>query len=243
MMTDATQFSLVATLRPDEVEGMGCEILPPRRPEEGRPPLLVLLHGVGSNEHDLLGLAPYVDPRFMIASVRAPFPSGSGGFAWFRVTFTAGGPMIDEEQEAKSRELLPRFIDSLVLDHGADPHRVFLLGFSQGAIMALSLALAQPRRYAGAAAFSGRILPQVGSAIPDPAALAGTPIFLAHGVLDDVIPVTRARSARAFLSGLPVRLDYREYSTGHEIGGPALRDAAVWLTARLDETTAVATQA
>ncbi len=238
-MNDNTNFSLLASLRPDEVEGMTYELLPPREPAPGRPPLLVLLHGVGSNEHDLLGLAPYVDPRFMIASVRAPFASGSGGFAWFRVTFTAGGPMIDEEQEAKSRELLPHFIESLVRDHGADPDRVFLLGFSQGAIMGLSLALTQPKRYAGVAAFSGRILPQVGSAIADPQALDGTPIFLAHGCLDDVIPVTRARSARSFLSGLPVQLDYREYSMGHEINGPALRDAAGWLTAHLDEPAAI----
>ena len=240
-MPEEPNFSLLASLRPDEIEGMSCEVLAPRAPVTDAPPLLVLLHGLGSNEHDLLGLAPYLDPRFMIASVRAPFASGPGGFAWFRVTFTAGGPMIDEQQEAQSRDLLPQFIENLVRGQEADPARVYLLGFSQGATMAFSLALSHPSRYAGVVSFSGRILPQVGSAIPDANALDGMPVFLAHGTLDDVIPVTRARSARSFLSGLPVRLAYHEYAMGHEISGPALREAAQWLTARLDEPIAAAT--
>ncbi len=242
-MTDETSFSLLASLRPDEIEGMSCEVLPPRSPTADAPPLLVLMHGVGSNENDLLGLVPYLDPRFMIASVRAPFASGAGGFAWFRVTYTAGGPMIDEHQEAQSRALLPQFIERLVPEQGADPTRVYLLGFSQGATMALTLALSHPLRYAGVVAFGGRILPHVGSAIPDANALDGARMFLGHGTLDDVVPVTRARSARSFLSGLPVGLDYHEYAMGHEISGPALRDAAHWLTARLDEPAATAAPA
>lgn len=234
-MEAPASISLIATLRPDsEVAGLTYEVVAPRSPSYRRPPLLVMLHGDGSNEHDLLGLAPYLDARLLIASARAPFGAGPGGYTWFRTTLTAGGPQIDETQAATSRELLPRFIDGVVAAHDADPRQVYVLGFSQGAGLALALGLTQPQRYAGILAFGARLLPQVSGGVVAPEPLHGTPIFLAHGVLDDVVPIARARGTRSFLANLPVALTYREYSCGHEIPGTALRDAMAWLTQQLD---------
>jgi phospholipase/carboxylesterase len=231
---DPAGLSLLATLGPDEVAGLAYEWLPASEPIHGPSPLLLLLHGSGSNEHDLLGLAPYLDGRCMMASVRAPFPGGAGAYAWYRTSHTAAGPMIDEEQEAASRRNLAAFADHLAHSRGALASGIFLLGFSQGATMALSLLLDDPQRYAGALVFGARLLPGASSAARDHVALGGKPVFAAHGLLDDVVPVARARAMRSRLLDAGLDLDYREYASGHDIPGAALRDAAAWLGDRLE---------
>jgi len=237
---DPAGLSLIATLGPDEVAGLAYEWLPPSEPIHGPAPLLLLLHGSGSNEHDLLGLAPYLDGRCMMASVRAPFPSGAGAYSWFRTSHTAAGPMIDEEEETASRRNLAAFVDHLARSRGALTSGVFLLGFSQGATMALSLLLDDPVRHAGALVFGARLLPGTSPATRDRAALAGKSVFAAHGLLDDVVPVARARAMRSRLLDAGLDLDYREYASGHDIPGQALRDAAAWLTARLERVAGLA---
>ena len=76
------------------------------------PPLLLLLHGVGSNEEDLFALAPYLDARFLVVSARAPVALDYGGYGWFRIEFTPSGMVADEEQARKSLRLLPGFVFS-----------------------------------------------------------------------------------------------------------------------------------
>ena len=129
--------------------------------EAGTPPLLLLLHGVGSNEHDLFELAPFLDKRFLIISVRAPNTLGPGSYAWFEVNFTPQGPAINPEQAEASRETLITFIKEAITAYGANPKQVYLMGFSQGAIMSASVALTRPELVAGAVLMSGRILPEI----------------------------------------------------------------------------------
>ena len=97
-----------------------------RRPtrEAGAPPLLILLHGIGSNEEDLIGLEPYLDERFLIVSARAPFPYGWGGYAWFEIQWMPDRIAIDRAQAEQSRDLLVRFIGETVAAYGADPAAV-----------------------------------------------------------------------------------------------------------------------
>ena len=83
--------------------------------EVRNPPLLLLLHGVGSNEYDLFGLAPYLDERFLIISVRAPNTIGPRSYAWFDVDFTPQGPVIDPAQAEASREAVIAFLDKNAL--------------------------------------------------------------------------------------------------------------------------------
>ncbi len=115
----------------------------------------MLLHGVGSNEDDLYSLAPYIDPRFSILSARAPLPYGNGGFAWFDVQFTPDGILFDESQAERSHGLLVTFIDEAKAAYAAS--QVFLVGFSQGAIMSAGVLLRQPALIDGAVLMSGRL--------------------------------------------------------------------------------------
>ena len=198
------------------------------------PPLLLLLHGVGSNEEDLFSLAPYLDQRFLIVSARAPVALDYGGYGWFRIDFTPRGMVADVEQAKRSLEILPGFIDGLVETYGADARRVYLAGFSQGAMMSLALLLTSPEKLAGVAAMSGRLPSQVFEREPDREALTGKPVLLTHGLYDPVIPVEQGRAAREHLGALPVALTYREYPMGHEVSAESLRDVTGWLTEALD---------
>jgi phospholipase/carboxylesterase len=209
----------------------------PAQPIE-HPPLLILLHGVGSNEHDLFGLASSLDERFVIISARAPNTRAPGSYAWFAVTFTPDGTVIDPVQAEESRRRLVRFISEAVAAYGADPAQVYLMGFSQGAIMSASVALTEPELVAGAVLMSGRILPEIRPLMASSPRLEGLPFLVVHGVADTVLPIQHGRSSRTLLESLPVRLDYREYPIGHEVSQQSLADIAGWLRQRLDTTPA-----
>ncbi len=198
------------------------------------PPLLLLLHGIGSNEHDLFGLTPYLDKRFLVVSARAPIAL-EPGYGWFHIDYTPQGLVADLTQAEQSRLLLLEFIDELIKAYSVDPKGVYLLGFSQGAMMSLSVALTRPDKIAGVAAMSGRLPRQTLEKMARPEALEGLPIFVAHGIYDPVIPVEYGRASREMLEALPVRLTYREYPMGHEVTMESLQDAAGWLSSTLDE--------
>jgi len=189
---------------------------------------------VGSNEEDLFGLAHYLDERFLVVSARAPVALDYGGYGWFRIDFTPRGMSADVEQAKKSLELLPGFIDELVKTYGADARRVYLAGFSQGAMMSLALLLTRPEKVAGVVAMSGRLPVHVLGREPDHESLAGKPVLVTHGLYDPVLPVGEGRAARDYLKALPVELTYREYPMAHEVNAESLRDVTGWLTVALD---------
>jgi phospholipase/carboxylesterase len=203
--------------------------------ESSTPPLLLLLHGVGSNEHDLFGLVPYLDKRFLIISVRAPNTLGPGSYAWFDVDFTPQGPAINPAQAEASRKVLITFLDEAVNAYDADPKQIYLMGFSQGAIMSASIALTQPQLVAGVVLMSGRILPEIQPLIASNEELSGLPFLVVHGTADIVLPISYGRASRQLLSSLPVELTYHEYRIGHEVSQESLADVTAWLSARLDK--------
>jgi phospholipase/carboxylesterase len=200
----------------------------------GSPPALLLLHGVGSDERDLLSLAPMLDPRFLILSVRSPVRLEQGGYGWYRLTFTPRGPQMDEAEAAAGLDTLGEFVRAVPTAYGAAADRVYLTGFSQGAIMSLALLLAEPELVAGAALMSGRLLPGVRERIARPESrLAGKPVVAVHGLYDQVLPISDGRAIRELLSSLPVQLTYREFPMAHEVSEQSFAVVRDWLTERL----------
>jgi phospholipase/carboxylesterase len=198
------------------------------RPAVGpNPPLLVLLHGYGADEHDLFALAPYLDPRFHIVSVRAPrhYPPGYG---WYDVAFTQAGIQVDDTHLPESAGQVLALLVSL--QEAQSFRSVTLLGFSQGAAVALYLLLTQPDEIGAVAALSGHV-PTVGW--ENRVAFSDKPVFVAHGTRDMVVPIAAGRDAKEKLSTLPVVLDYHEYPMTHEISGETLTDLNAWLEACL----------
>ncbi|HYW49839.1 MAG TPA: alpha/beta fold hydrolase, partial [Gemmatimonadaceae bacterium] len=164
--------------------------------EGGKPPMLILLHGVGSTERSMAQHAPAFDLRFVVLSVRSPLTLGPDAFGWFHVRFTATGPVINADEAQAGWRLLGEFIDDTVTRYDADPTRVFLAGFSQGGIMALATLLAAPSKVAGAVVMSGRLLPEVLPHAASGDALRDTPLLIVHGADDEKLGVQYARWAR-----------------------------------------------
>lgn len=206
----------------------------PRAPS-ARPPLLVLLHGIGADEEDLLPLAPHVDPRFHVVSVRAPHEAEPMGHRWYAIDWAATPPRGDPAEIAASRDLLARFLRESPATFGTDPSRTFLFGFSQGAIMSLAVLLARPELVHGVVAHSGRLARLPGPA-PDPAALSHAHVLVLHGALDAVVPADQGREAYDVLARLlGDRVAHRSFDDlDHGISAESLAEAARWLTARLD---------
>ena len=198
-----------------------------------RPPLLVLLHGVGSNERSMAALAPMLDPRLLVISARSPIALGPDAYAWFHVQFTPQGPVIDRDEAAAGWAHVARFVDEAVQAYGADPARAYVGGFSQGGIMALAALLAAPERIAGAICMSGRLLPEVLPHAAEPEALRGRHALVVHGTADEKLGVHFARSAREQLARFPITLDYHELPMSHTITPESIAVVSDWLAERL----------
>lgn len=207
----------------------------PQQESSGKPPLLVLLHGLGSNEYDLFSMAPVLDDRFLIVSARAPITMMPGMHAWFNIEFTPQRMIPDLNQAEESRKLLLNFIDELIEAYNVDPRCVYLMGFSQGAMMSLSVALTHPEKVTGIAAMSGRLPAQVLAKMASLEELSKLTVIVTHGLYDPLIPIENGRHCRDELKKLPLDLTYHEYPMEHQVIEETLRDISRWLTDSLDK--------
>ena len=207
------------------------KLISPRVSQDTKHPTLILLHGRGADENDLLGLAEYIDERFFIISVRAPFPfQFGGGYTWYDV-LDVGSP--EPKMFAESYTKLTQFLDDVRKGYSVDPEKVYLLGFSMGTIMSCAMLLTKPQFIAGVAANSGYV-PENTDLKFNWNKLRGKEIFIAHGAHDPVIPVQLGRRALELFKKTDAHVAYKEYPMGHQISDESLRDMSLWLTQRLD---------
>ena len=202
----------------------------PADPSVAKTWLLVLMHGVGSNEQDLFSLAPYVPKNFHVVSLRAPYAMGPSAYGWFAFTVDARGERtINEAQEAASRKVVAETLTAAARQLGIPPERVVVGGFSQGGIMSLSLLLTQPGLTHAAMVMHSRLLTQVLPLVAPAEALQGKQLWLSHGSYDNVIPLAAAHVIRDRVEALPIGLTYAEYPSQHEIIEQELVEAMAWL--------------
>jgi phospholipase/carboxylesterase len=198
-------------------------------------PTLLTLHGRGANAFDLLGLAPYLcGGRFMVICPQAPLETPIGpesvGYAWYPMSM--GGPP-DIDAILTSRQRLQAFLDECLKSYPIDPRKLGIIGFSQGGVMAYSLALAHSERFAALAVLSSWLPKELLPRIEINAAVQSLPTLVQHGTEDSTIPVDRAQSSVEILRQLKVPLTYREYSMGHEISARNLSDLSAWLEEKI----------
>jgi phospholipase/carboxylesterase len=195
--------------------------------------LVILLHGYGSNEDDLFGLAPYLDQRLTIVSARAPMMLRPGSYAWFEIGFTPQGIAVDRRGAQASLRVLAEFVQAVTEHLQIDPQRVCIAGFSQGATMAAALALTHPHLMQGIIMMSGIMPTEI--VAEEPAAASNQQAFLVtHGLHDQVVPIAHGRASRDYLARLQMQVHYHEYPMGHEINLDCLKDVRAWLSAWAD---------
>ncbi len=198
---------------------------------DGPFPTLLTLHGRGANAFDLLGLAPHLcGGKFMMICPQGPLETPIGpeavGYAWYPMSH---GAVPDVEAMLSQQKKLQAFLDEYLKSYPIDPKKLVVLGFSQGGVMAYSLALANPERFAALAVLSSWLPKELLARLNVTDAVQSLPTLVQHGTQDPMIEIARARSSVETLRQLRVPLTFREYPMGHEIGARSLADLSTWL--------------
>ncbi len=207
---------------------------PPQIVQHGKAPALVLLHGRGADENDLMGLAQYFDERLFIISVRAPYPWMHGqGFTWFDIEdIGSPNPAMFAESYTKLINFLREVPKLFPIDHT----RLNLCGFSMGAMMSYVVALTEPELVNGVVALSGLIPESTLKSKYNWDKVVKKSFFIAHGIHDSVMPVSFGRRAKELLTDAKAIVTYREYDMDHQISEDTLNDMITWMTNLLEDT-------
>lgn len=187
--------------------------------------VLVLLHGYGSDENDLLGLAPELVSGISTICLRAPRQTPMGGYAWFDIDWLPTGKKLHGDQAVAARDALLPVLTALRDEFNVD--KLLLGGFSQGAMMAFGLGRLAPELFSGLCLLSGLPLDEFAAG-----SLTGMPVLVQHGVHDDVIPVEGGRRLKAEAEAAGAELTYGEFLMGHQICAESLRQLNGWLADR-----------
>jgi phospholipase/carboxylesterase len=193
-------------------------------------PLLLLLHGYGSNEEDLFSFASELPQDHYVISVRAPYDLQPYGHAWYAIHFDADENKFSDNVQAKqSVELISSFIDEVVKQYPIDEKNVTLIGFSQGAILSYATALTYSEKISKVVALSGYFNQEIMPEVIDTKAISHLKFFVSHGSVDQVIPVEWARKAKPALENLGLEVEYQEYPVGHGVAPQNFFDFKNWL--------------
>lgn len=199
-------------------------------------PLLLMLHGYGSNEKDLLGIAPMLDGRLRIMSLQAPLQMGYEMYGWFPIEFTDNGITVDREAAGRALDILREFLRETIEACRPAGGKVFLMGFSQGAVMNYLTAFNAPELLHGVIALSGQLPDTRPEECMMPLGLESLPFLVVHGLYDDVLPISKGRDAGQWLKENVSDLTYREYPMAHQINDDTIGLVAAWLKERIDRT-------
>lgn len=193
-------------------------------------PLLVLIHGYGSNEEDLFSFAAELPEKYYIVSARAPYSMNYGSYAWYEINFDANENKFSNNEQARtSRDLIAQFIGELTANYPIDSKNVSLIGFSQGAILSYAIALSYPEKVQRVVAMSGYINPEIIEENYLKNTFSNLKIFTSHGTVDQVILVDWGRKAKPFLENLGIETTYKEYPIGHGVSPQNFYDFKNWL--------------
>lgn len=193
-------------------------------------PLLLLLHGYGSNEEDLFSFANELSDEYFVISARAPYDMMYGSYAWYAINFDANeNKFSDIGQAQKSRDIIANFIDELVLNYAIDKEDITLVGFSQGAILSYAVGVSYPEKVNKVVAMSGYFNPEIAIDQFEQNDLTNLKIFASHGTVDQVVPFEWGQKAKQVLSNYYIEVDFHSYPIGHGISPQNFFDFKNWL--------------
>lgn len=191
-------------------------------------PCIVLLHGYGSNEEDLFSFVPYLPSEYTIISFRAPISLEMGGYAWSNIHYDDLGGKNTVFLEAKeSLRLIKESIELSIVHFNIDNSDISLIGFSQGCMLSWAMTINHPDLIRRAVTLSGYIIPElINVSLENVSKLL---IFNSHGVLDQMIPIEKARKSIDLIKKNNSKIIYKEYNEGHGISQENFSDFLNWI--------------
>lgn len=194
-------------------------------------PLVIFLHGSGSNEEDLFGIKDELPADYTYLSVRAPQTAEEGSYQWFNKKGDGPYDGVTDELDS-SAKLIGEFIVKAAAKYHTQADKVFLVGFSQGAIMSYEVGLRHPQAVRGIAALSGKVLPVLRSQLKADKRLDSLAIFIGHGTADRRLPYSDSSEAYSLLQSLSLKPEFHAYpGIGHTISDSEMQDLKRWLQA------------
>lgn len=190
-------------------------------------PTVILVHGYGSNESDLLNLANYLPKECRVIAVRAPITLGLSSYAWYNIDQNNGVIKYNSSEVLVARKQLAKFVQAV--KHKFAANTIYLVGFSQGAIMSADVAFNYPNLVKAVALLSGKILPETTANLVPTKTLNELNVFIGHGKNDKVVPIFNGREAGAICMGLNIPAVYKEYTSEHEIVTTEITDLVAWI--------------
>ena len=198
------------------------------------PPLLVMLHGYGSNEQDLFSFAHELPDELLIISARAPLSLGFGSYAWYTIHFNNDSKNYSDIPEAKhALTKIAVFIEEIKQEYQINSNNIFLLGFSQGTILSAAFAINNPEKIQHVVALSGYINNELIHENLEEKLFKNLDFFVSHGTVDQVIPVDWARKTPKLLDDFGIKNIYHEYPVGHGVAPQNFYDLNTWIKKRL----------
>ncbi|MEN3324561.1 alpha/beta fold hydrolase [Mariniflexile soesokkakense] len=197
-------------------------------------PLLIMMHGYGSDENDLFSFSSELPKELFIISVRAPYPMQPYGNAWYAINFDEEqGKWNDNEQAKESRDLIAAFIDEAIAEYPVNKKNITLLGFSQGSILSYAVALTYPEKVKNIIALSGYVNKDILPGNMDTKDYSNLDFYCSHGSVDQVIPVDWARQTAPYLNSLNIANKYSEFPVGHGVAPQNFYEVKDWLNKRI----------
>lgn len=197
-------------------------------------PLLIMLHGYGSDENDLFSFASELPDELFIISVRAPHPMQPFGNAWYAINFDEEkGKWSNNEEAIASRDLIATFINEALATYPVNKNNVTLLGFSQGTILSYAVALTYPEKVKNIVALSGYINKDILPENLESKDYTNLDFYCSHGSADQVIPVNWARLTPPLLDSLNIKHKYSEFPVGHGVAPQNFYEFKDWLIKRI----------
>lgn len=197
-------------------------------------PLLVLLHGYGSDENDLFSFSSELPEELFIISLRAPHPLQPYGHAWYAINFDAQQNKWNDVHQAKaSMKTILECIDLACEKYELNTKNVSLLGFSQGCILSMALAINYPKKFKNIVGLSGYISPEFLENTMQSEDYNHLDFYCSHGSSDQVIPVEWARKTPTILDELGIKHTYSEFPVGHGVAPQNFFEFKDWLQKRI----------
>ena len=197
-------------------------------------PLLIMLHGYGSDENDLFSFANELPEELFIISLKAPYPLQPQGNAWYAINFDAEQNKWNDNDEAKlSMEILIKCIDMACETYPVNKNNISLLGFSQGTILGMATALNHPSKIKNVIGLSGYINHDILPKNTNDLDYSNLNFYCSHGTVDQVIPIDWARQTPVFLKSLNIKHTYSEFPVGHGVAPKNFYELRDWISTKI----------
>lgn len=210
-----------------EAAGLNFETHIPESISEDSP-VLLMLHGYGSHEQDLLGMAPLLPQPFLTISMQAPLELPLGGYAWYHLNFDEIGTKLSNvEQANQSHEKMVKTIAAI--KENFPKRELWIMGFSQGCILSYSLVSKYPQYFKAMIGLSGYQLDEITN-WKSAEAYSNLKFFISHGTQDPIIPVNLGEQAANGLKQVSENVSFNTYEMGHGVDQNCFADLQRWVS-------------